>query len=249
MKKRILASLFSLCLLLSLLPTAALATEDESTTGGVETVKTGRSETVDGETSSAGGTEADETGSGGTGGEGSGTETDEDAAKLSDNTLVTSTADITRAQMAEMVYEHESLKSAIESMAGGGEDPNFSDITVTEGGVTQAQRNAIIALYKAKIISGTDASTFNPSGPVTRGEFAVVLWRATGSRSNKTAMTETFSDMKSWYAPAVNCFYGAGLLSGTNSTTFDGESNISVMQVNSFLNAYATNKQTFIDRS
>ena len=210
MKKRILASLLSLCLLLGLLPTTAWATGGESEGGGSTTA----------------------------------------AGTLSDNISVESTSNVTRAQLAEMVYEHASLKTDIDSMAYGGSEPNFTDISVSEGGVTQDQHDAIIALYKAKIISGTTATTFNPSGTVTRGEFAVVLWRATGSRSNKTAMTGQFTDtLESWYAPAVNCFYGAGLVSGTASGEFKGGAKISVEGVNSFLTAYATNKTAFINNT
>lgn len=200
MKKRILASLLSLCLLLGLLPTAALA---EGTTP-------------------------------------------EAATTLSDNTSVDSTEDVTRAQLAEMIYANEKLKGDIDSMAGGNADPNFSDIS----SCTEAQQTAIKKLYQAKIISGTGESTFNPSGTVTRGEAVAVIWRAAGSRSNKTAMTQTFSDLNNqFYAPAVNCFYGAGMLSGTSEGQFDGDTNIPVKQVNAFLNAYTTNYQTFIQNT
>lgn len=166
--------------------------------------------------------------------------------KLSDNTQITSENDITRAQLAEMVYEHESLKTDIDSMGYGGTEPQFNDIT----DCTEDQKAAITALYKAKIISGTAENAFSPQGTVTRGEFAVVLWRATGSRSNKTAMEGSFTDkLEPWYAPAVNCFYGAGLVNGTASGEFKGGDNISVIGVNTFLTAYANNKDTFIAKT
>ena len=165
---------------------------------------------------------------------------------LSNGTLLTSTDPITRAQMAEMVYEHASLKTSIDLMAAGAA-PEFTDIE----NCTDDQQAAIIALYKARIISGTSATTFNPDDPVTRGEFAVVLWRATGCRSNKTAMNGTFTDLQpgDWYAPAVNCLYGADLLSGNNNDTFAGNDNILVVAVNAFLSAYATNKESFITKT
>lgn len=229
-KKRWFAGLLSAVLILTLLPVSALAIgENDGTVDGTETIETANNEND---------------------GEGSEDNSGEGSSKLSDNTDITSTNAITRAQMVEMVYEHESLKSDIDTMAGGGTEPSFDDITVSENGVTQDQHDAIVALYKAKIISGTSATTFNPSGTVTRGEFAVVLWRATGSRSNKTAMTATFTDqLASWYAPAVNCFYGAGLVSGTASGAFNGGNNISVKEVNAFLSAYATNKNDFISKT
>ena len=229
MKNRILASVLSLCLMLSLLSVPALASgEEDATMDGTETIETVNNE-AGGETSR----ETDDAAG-------------EETTKLSDETPVTSTGAITRAQMAEMVYEHESLRSDIDTMAGGGTEPNFTDIE----SCTDDQKTAITALYKAKIISGTAENTFNPTGTVTRGEFAVVLWRATGCRSNKTAMTATFTDtLESWYAPAVNCFYGAGLISGTAQGTFNGGDTIPVVGVNAFLSAYAANKETFINNT
>ena len=161
---------------------------------------------------------------------------------LSDGTDMSSTRAITRAQMAEMVYEHASLKTDIDSMAGGETEPNFIDTD----NCTPDQKAAITALYKAKIISGTTAETFNPTDTVTRGEFAVVLWRATGCRSNTTAMTGTLTGVEGWYSPAVNCFYGAGLIQGSTTNDFMGEDPVSVIQVNFFLTAYANNKAEFI---
>ena len=239
--KRWLALLLALVLAAGLLPTAALANggEPEATDGETDSSETsGDVETNGGEADNSG-TNSGETGSG---------EAEEET--LSDGTAVDSPADITRAQMAEMVYEHKSLKTDIDSLADGGTDPEFTDIEVGEGGVTQDQRDAIIALYKANIINGTTATTFGPTETVTRGEFAVVLWRATGCRSNKTAMTGQFTDtLEPWYAPAVNCFYGAGLVQGTASGAFSGGTPIPVEGVNSFLTAYAENKQTFIEKT
>lgn len=240
-RKRWLALLLALVLAAGLLPTAALANGDgtEVTDGETDSSETsGDVETNGGEADNSE-TNNGETGSG-----------EADGEKLSDGTSVDSTEAITRAQMAEMVYEHKSLKTDIDSLADGGTEPEFTDIEVGEDGVTQDQRDAIIALYKANIINGTTATTFGPTETVTRGEFAVVLWRATGCRSNKTAMTGQFTDtLEPWYAPAVNCFYGAGLVQGTASGEFSGGTPIPVEGVNSFLTAYAENKQTFIEKT
>ena len=120
-RKRWLALLLALVLAAGLLPTAALASDE-------------RAETTDGETGD-GNTKADnstETGGAETNsdtktGNGDGnTETGGDT--LSDGISVTSTENITRAQMAEMVYEHKSLKTDIDSMAAGGTAPEFTDI-------------------------------------------------------------------------------------------------------------------------
>ena len=122
---------------------------------------------------------------------------------LSDGTDVTSTNDITRAQLAEMVYEHDRLTTSIELMGDGNSAPNFTDITEC----TDDQKAAITALAKAQIISGTSEDEFSPGGFVTRGEAVVVIWRATGSRSNKTAMEQPFTEgVEPWYEAGCQLF-------------------------------------------
>ena len=110
------------------------------------------------------------------------TETEEDvgsttAETLSDDTPVNSEEAVTRAEMAKMVYEHESLQTDIDSMGYGGTEPNFADIDVSESEVTQEQYNAIIALCKANIINGTSESTLTPQGEAARAQVAAMLMR------------------------------------------------------------------------
>ena len=164
---------------------------------------------------------------------------------LSDETSVESTAPITRAQLAEMIYDNENLKTQIDLAGGGGTDPDFQDIS----DCTSEQQAAIKALYKAQILSGASSTTFAPDGTVTRGEAVVAIWRAAGSRSNRTPMTASFNDLEPWYAAAVNCFYGAGMLSGTGGGAFSGDQDIPVKGVNSFLTAYDTNYDAFIENT
>ena len=166
---------------------------------------------------------------------------------LSDGTLVTSEEAITRAQLAEMVYEHDRLTVSIDLMGHGNPEPSFTDI---DDKCTDDQKTAITALAKAQIISGTSEDEFSPGGFVTRGEAVVVIWRATGSRSNKTATEIPFTKgVEPWYEAAVNCFYGAGMLKGTDSDDFGGGDPIPVKGVYSFLTSYDTNYATFIDNT
>lgn len=129
------------------------------------------------------------------------------------------TTELTRAKLAEKLYGHESLKTSIDNMGANGAEPNFNDITVSEGGVTEDQNKAIVALYKAKIISGTSENTFNPTGTVTRAELAVVFWRVTGSKSTGD-VDVNFSDVSpsDWFAPAVTSLFAMGLISGTGTS-------------------------------
>ena len=151
--KRWLALLLALVLAAGLLPTAALANGDGT-------------EVTDGETDSSGTSGDVETGSG---------ETDEET--LSDNTPLDSPDAITRAQLAEKLYN----KFYLDQPAT---DQGFTDIGDGQSGTTSpctpTQWTAINVLAEKGILSGTSGTTFSPSGKVTRAELAVVFWRVTG---------------------------------------------------------------------
>ena len=220
MKRRIGAFLLALSLALWLLPAAALASE--SGTPGETQEETG------GETGNEGGTDS----------------------ALSDGTSVVSADPVTRAQLAEIIYANELLKTNIDLAGAGNESMTlpFTDLEVEGEDVdcTEVQRAAIIALYKAQYISGTGETTFSPGGQVTRGEALVILWRVTGCRSNTTALAEDyFGDEKldQWYVPALNCFYGAGLVKGSapaegGKPIFGGSEPFSVRQAHSFVSLF-----------
>ena len=175
------------------------------------------------------------------------TEVGEGGTGTTTTETLSDTDPVTRAEMARMVYEHESLKTSIDTMAAGGQTPNFEDIIdLSENEVTRAQYEAIVALCKANLINGTSETTFSPTETVTRNEFAVVLWRATGCRSNNTAMTQTLTNVAYWAEAAVNCFFGAGLVKGDTSSDFRGNTPITVAEVDSFLTAYHNKKQKIV---
>ena len=154
--------------------------------------------------------------------------------KLSDGTAVTSTANITRAQLAEMIYN----KFYPGQTAG---DQDFEDIGDGTGGegqpCTAAQWKAINVLAAKGVLSGTSPTTFGPGGQVTRAEAAVVFWRATGSKSNPTQVVDVYSDINStaWYAGAVQALTAAGILTGTGEGLFEPYAPATVMMVNSLL--------------
>lgn len=204
MKKRILASLFILCLLLSLFPTAVLAAEDESTTGEAETV---------------------ETGSGGTS-----TETGEDSSTATyDND-----ATVTRAILADLIYQNEYFKSVIGTDT---DDAVFGDI----GGLNENQQTAINAMANAHFISGTGLDSdgkllFNPSGSVTRADAAVIFWKLTGSKKVDTSrLTLTDVNATDWYAPAVAAMAAAGIITGTKDNEYNPTDTITVQQLKALI--------------
>lgn len=91
---------------------------------------------------------------------------------------------ITRAQLAQAIYK--------KFPQSGGQQSDFEDI----GDCTEEQQNAINALASAGILSGTSPTEFNPNGEVTRAQAAVVLWRATGCKSNPKAAEVSYEDVK-----------------------------------------------------
>ena len=161
---------------------------------------------------------------------------------LSDNTQVIrgdTDTKVTRAQLAELICDNVLLKTNIDLKGNGNAGPDFTDITLPDtetnidGGCTQEQRDAIIALYKAGYISGTSTTTFSPDAEVSRGDGMLVIWMADGSRSNKEPMENPFSDetIKPHHLPVATCFYAAGMLSGqagTEGPTFGGDNKLSL---------------------
>ena len=102
---------------------------------------------------------------------------DVDSASYADNTVVT------RAILAELIYQNETLKGVIgsDTKAFG-----FSDIGENTG-VTKSQRTAINAMANARFISGVGLDAdgdplFSPSTEVTRADAAVIFWKLTGSK-------------------------------------------------------------------
>lgn len=220
--KRWLALLLALVLAAGLLPTAALANGDGTEVTDGETDSSGTSgdvETSGGEADNSE-TNNEETGSG---------ETDEET--LSDNTPVDSTNPITRAQMAEMVYN----KFYPDQTAT---DQGFTDIGDGQSGTTSpctpTQWTAINVLAEKGILSGTSGTTFSPSEKVTRAELAVVFWRVTGCKSHPTAATPPYSDVTGAepYGPAVLALTAMEIIQGEATGKFNATQPASVGMVN-----------------
>ena len=118
---------------------------------------------------------------------------------------------VTRADLAVGIYN-----KFLQGMAGP--DQGFTDLD----SCTAEQRNAINALAHAGYVSGTSPTTFHPAGTVTRAEGAVVLWKATGSKSNPDAAQVGYKDVNigDWYTPAIHYLTAIGVLTGTGGGEF-----------------------------
>lgn len=147
---------------------------------------------------------------------------------------------VTRAILAELIYQNATLKGVIGSDTT---DFGFSDIG-EDTGVTDSQREAINALANARFISGIGLDTsgdplFSPSTKVTRADAAVIFWKLTGSKQVPLD-TLPFTDVYAtdWYAPAVAAMASAGLINGYSEGRFnpvgtdDEPSQITVEELN-----------------
>lgn len=135
---------------------------------------------------------------------------------------------ITRAQLAQAIYE--------KFPQSGGQQSEFEDI----GDCTEEQQNAINALASAGILSGTSPTKFNPDGEVTRAQAVVVLWRATGCKSNPEAAEVSYTDVNigDWYTPAIHALTAAGILQGTGGGTFSPNDSVTIGAVNALIARY-----------
>lgn len=185
---------------------------------------------------------------------------------LSDGTAVTAESDVTRAQLAELIYDNDLLKTKIDLAAHGNEGTvPFTDLDGTNGedGCTDEQKTAITALYNAQMISGTSATEFSPDDEVCRGDAMLIIWRADGARSNTEPMTNPFKNadgseeqiLPHWL-PVATCFYAAGLISGEgnsgNGPTFNGGGDLSVHEAYQFISRFNdenTYYRTFLENT
>ena len=95
-------------------------------------------------------------------------------------------------------------------------------------------------LYDAGVVSGTSATTFEPTANVTRAQFVTMIAGLAGADVSGYA-SGPFDDVQagSWYAPYVNWAAANGIVSGTSATTFDPAAEISRQDMAVMLYNYA----------
>ena len=83
-------------------------------------------------------------------------------------------------------------------------------------------------LYEAGVVSGTSATTFEPTANVTRAQFVTMIAGLAGADVSGYA-SGPFDDVQAgaWYAPYVNWAAANNIVSGTSATTFDPNATIS----------------------
>lgn len=109
----------------------------------------------------------------------------------------------------------------------------FVDLTVSS-----LQMEAIETVYARDYMSGTSATTFNPTGTLTRAEAVQVIYTMAGRPSSNT--TISFSDVSpnAWYYDAVKWAAGAGITSGTGNNKFSPNDKVTREQLACMMHKY-----------
>lgn len=90
--------------------------------------------------------------------------------------------------------------------------------------------NAIVHCVEHKYMSGVGGNEFNPNGGVSRGMVAQVLWNMSGK--TEPTIQNPFADVSNqWFAKAVIWAYENKITSGTSSTTFSPNANVTREQL------------------
>ena len=105
-------------------------------------------------------------------------------------------------------------------------------------------------LYDAGVVSGTSATTFEPTANVTRAQFVTMIAGLAGADVSGYA-SGPFDDVQagSWYAPYVNWAAANGIVSGTSATTFDPAAEISRQDMAVMLYNYAQQAGVQLDQT
>ncbi|MEO0494600.1 MAG: S-layer homology domain-containing protein, partial [Actinomycetota bacterium] len=91
--------------------------------------------------------------------------------------------------------------------------------------------------YRAGVTTGTSDTTFAPDANVTRGDFAVLLWRYAGEPTPATA--HGFGDVyRGYQQSAISWMAENGITTGTSPTTFSPEGTMTRAEAATFLYRY-----------
>lgn len=110
------------------------------------------------------------------------------------------------------------------------------------------QQDPVSWMFNRGITTGTTPSTYSPDDNLTRGELAVMMHRLEGS---PTAPAPTqFPDMvRAWQATPVGWMLQQGITTGTSSSTFSPDENVTRGQLATFLYRYKGSPPVVVDPS
>lgn len=91
--------------------------------------------------------------------------------------------------------------------------------------------------FSEGITIGTSATTFEPDVPITRGDFAVLLWRYAGRPD--VAEPHPFDDVtRAYQQQAIDWMATTGITTGTSATTFDPDGEMTRAEAATFFHRY-----------
>lgn len=115
----------------------------------------------------------------------------------------------------------------------------FRDVTISW------QQDPISWMAAKGITTGTSSTTYSPDRPITRGEFAALLWRLAGSPS---AGDHPFDDVtRSWQHEPIAWMASTGITTGTSPSTFSPDALVTRAQVATFLYRYSGSPSVTLD--
>ncbi|MEM9520871.1 MAG: S-layer homology domain-containing protein [Actinomycetota bacterium] len=134
---------------------------------------------------------------------------------------------VTRGQLVTFMFR---LDGTLGNQPGANEHP-FDDV------IHDYQQASVGWAFAEGITTGTSASTFTPEAAITRGDFAVMLWRYAGEPT--AAGPHPFTDVTLGYQQAaIDWMAETGITAGTTPTTFAPNGNMTRAQAASFLHRF-----------
>ena len=138
---------------------------------------------------------------------------------------------ITRAQLTTILWRQAG------SPASG--TINFNDVSADA-----YYAGAVAWASSQRIISGYSDGTFRPSTPVTRVQFAAILWRTQGSPAASGATFADQSSIPDYAESAAAWAQSNGIITGTNGNRFDPEGIAIRAQTAVILHRYLTSRSS-----
>ena len=136
--------------------------------------------------------------------------------------------DVTRGQIAAFLYR---LDQALGATPSGTDHP-FVDLAAPW------QDAPVAWMYGLGITTGTTPTTFAPNAPVTRGDFAVFLWRYAGNPAPSSP--HGFVDVtRARQNDAVAWMAEHDITTGTTATTFEPDATMTRAQAAAFMWRFA----------
>ena len=134
------------------------------------------------------------------------------------------TLNVTRGQVATFLHR---LEASLGNDPGPGTHP-FIDVTASY------QQEPVGWLYESGLTTGVSPLSFQPQQSITRGDFAVLLWRYAGAPQVGTSIPFTDVD-RPYQRNAIAWLASEDITTGTTPTTFEPDGVVSRAEAATFL--------------